>query len=165
MKVISIDPGFERVGIAVIEKTNTGEKLIYSECFKTPASLPFNQRLLMIGGEINSVIKKHEPRIMAIETLFFTSNQKTAMGVAEARGVMVYQGALSGLDIREYTPLQIKIATTGYGKASKNQVMDMVKKLIHIKEKKEKLLDDEYDAIAIGLTCTASMNSENRKSK
>ena len=102
---------------------------------------------------------------MAIETLFFTSNQKTAMGVAEARGVMVYQGALSGLDIREYTPLQIKIATTGYGKASKNQVMDMVKKLIHIKEKKEKLLDDEYDAIAIGLTCTASMNSENRKSK
>ena len=90
---------------------------------------------------------------MAIEKLFFTTNQKTAMGVSEARGVIIYEGSKTGLKIFEYTPLQIKIAVTGYGKADKSQVLFMVKKLIKIDDSIKS--DDEIDAIAIGLTAFA----------
>ncbi|MCX6755818.1 MAG: crossover junction endodeoxyribonuclease RuvC, partial [Candidatus Nomurabacteria bacterium] len=96
---------------------------------------------------------EYKPTALAIEKLFFTTNQKTVMGVAEARGVIVYSAIKHGLKIFEYTPPQIKIAVTGYGKSDKSAVMSMVPKLIKI----EKIIksDDELDAIAIGLTCLA----------
>jgi len=156
MKILGIDPGFERMGTAVLEKEKGKDTLLYSGCFKTPASLAFNKRLALIGGEVKRVADKYSPDVLAIETLLFNNNKKTAMMVAEARGVMVYEGALKNLDICEYTPLQIKIAVTGYGRADKNQVNIMVKQLINI-EKKVKY-DDEMDAIAICLTCSASHN-------
>jgi len=157
MRVLSIDPGYERVGIAVLEDGNP-HKLIYSECLKTKSSLLFNQRLLEIGKGIEKVIKEYKPESMAVEKLFFTTNQKTVMGVSEARGVVIYEGAKAGLKIYEYTPLQIKIATTGYGKAPKDQVNLMVRQLIKIE--KEIKHDDEMDAIAVGLTCLACYRSE-----
>ncbi|KKQ35888.1 MAG: Crossover junction endodeoxyribonuclease RuvC [Candidatus Nomurabacteria bacterium GW2011_GWB1_37_5] len=152
MRILSIDPGYERVGIAIIEKENKSSKeiLLFSECFKTSPKLKLSERIFIIGQNIESIIKKWKPDALAIETLFMTTNQKTVMGVSEARGVIIYEGQKSGLQICEYTPLQIKIAVTGYGKATKEQVLTMVQKLIKISNKKT--LDDEIDAIAVGLT-------------
>jgi len=154
MKILAIDPGFERVGIAVIEKTFLNKDLLlFSECFKTSAKIPFPERLKEIGMRLEVVIKKYKPERLAIEKLYFTTNQKTVMGVSEARGTMIYIAAKNNLSVYEYTPPQIKVAVTGYGKASKDMVMSMVPKLIEIK--KEIKSDDELDAIAIGLTCLA----------
>lgn len=151
MRIISIDPGYERLGVAIIEKENNKrEELIFSECFKTLAKLPHSERLTLIGNRIKEVIKKYKPEQLATEKLFFSGNQKTAMLVAEARGVILYAGSSSGLEIFEYTPNEVKIAITGYGRSEKRQIIDMVKKLIDVKKSKES--DDEFDAIAIGLT-------------
>jgi len=155
MKILAIDPGFERLGFAILEKQKGKEVLLDSGCIKTLSSSPFNERLLTIGEEIEKVIKKWSPKILAIETLFFNNNQKTAMKVSEARGVVIYISSKYKLSVYEYTPLQIKIAITGYGMASKSQVETMVKKLIDIK--KVVKYDDEMDAIAIGITNIASV--------
>ncbi len=158
MRIISIDPGYERLGIAIIEK-NKKEELLFSECFKTKASLPFFDRLEIIGHEVERVIKEFSPKALAIENLFIETNQKTAMRVAEVRGAILYQAHILGLEIYEYTPLQIKVATTGYGKATKTQVMTMVKKLVSGAESIKQ--DDEMDAIAIGLTHFAYVRPHN----
>lgn len=154
MRIISIDPGFERIGIAILEK-NKGEKetLMFSECFKTTPKISLNERIKNIGEEMEVLIKKYKPKALAIEKLYFTTNQKTVMGVAEARGVIIYCGTKNNLSIFEYTPPQIKVAVTGYGKANKEMVMSMVPKLIEINKKIKS--DDELDAIAIGITCLA----------
>jgi len=158
MRIISIDPGYERLGLAIIEKVASsatrrgGEKevLLFSECFKTSAKLPHHERLALIGDRIKDVIKKWKPEQLATEKLFFAGNQKTALLVAEARGVILYTGSSLGLEIFEYRPNEIKIAITGYGSAQKKQMMDMTRKLIKIDSKTNS--DDELDAIAIGLT-------------
>jgi crossover junction endodeoxyribonuclease RuvC len=155
MKVIAIDPGYERMGVAVIEKTSGKEVLVFSECFKTSAKIPHEERLKLIGQEIEMLIKKYKPEAMAIETLFFANNQKTAMHVSEARGVMLYVASVADLSVKEFSPMAIKIAVTGYGSSEKEQVTEMVKKLIKIKTNIK--YDDEYDAIAAGLTYFASM--------
>ena len=159
MRVLAIDPGFERIGIAVIERDEKTrkEKLIHSECFKTKSALPFPERLSLIGGKIGETIKEFEPDALAIEKLYFETNQKTAMGVSEARGVMVYEAARKGLPVYEYTPLEIKVAVTGYGKATKEQVGGMVGKLIALPQKISS--DDEMDSIACGLTCLAHIRN------
>ncbi|MEA3399078.1 MAG: crossover junction endodeoxyribonuclease RuvC [Patescibacteria group bacterium] len=148
MKILAIDPGYEKVGIAIV-----GKKLFYSDCFKTKNSLPFEERLLKIGIEIEKIIKKYKPNTLAIEKLYFNSNQKTAMGVSEARGVIIYTAIKNNLKVFEYTPAQIKVATTGYGRATKRMVMDIIPKLIEVK--KHINSDDEFDAIAVGITCLA----------
>ena len=174
MKILGIDPGFERLGIAVLEK-NTGDKrenVIFSECFKTSAKLEFADRLKLIGEQVQVVIKKYKPEVLAIETLFLTTNQKTVMHVAEARGVVIYESIKAGLKIFEASPPQIKIATTGYGKADKEQVMRMVKMLVNTRpterhqsfgrvDKKES--DDELDAVAIALTGFAHLSTVYKK--
>lgn len=153
-RILAIDPGYERMGIAVLEKDSSGkEVLLFSECFKTSSKIPHYERLTSIGKELDSVIKKYKPNIMSIEKLYFTTNQKTVMGVSEARGVMLFVGKTNNLKIFEYTPPEIKVAVTGYGKATKEMVMVMVPKLVKI-EKTIKS-DDELDAVAIGLTCFA----------
>ena len=158
MKIISIDPGYERVGIAILEKIQGGkEMLLYSDCFKTLPKKKMEERIFEIGTEVARVIKKYNPEKLAIEKLYFENNQKTAMGVSEARGVIIYEGMRKDLEILEYTPLQIKVAVTGYGKSDKRAVMDMVSKLIVLPQKK--MIDDEYDAIAIGLTAFACIRT------
>ena len=156
-RILGIDPGVERLGIAILEKNKSDKKetVLFSECFKTSAKLEFNERLVLIGDEVKKIIKKYKPEILSIETLFLNTNQKTVMHVAEARGVVIYESACSGLKIFEASPPQIKIATTGYGKASKEQVMKMVKILVDLD--KNKTSDDELDAIAIALTAFACM--------
>ena len=154
MKIMGIDPGYERVGIAIIEKdSKKKEELLYSDCFKTSQKLELNERLFLIGQEIEKLIKKYSPEKLAIENLFFQNNQKTVMGVSQSRGTIIYVAKCHDLEILEYTPLQIKNATTGYGKATKDQVYSMVKQLIDIPDDVKQ--DDEIDAIAIGLTAFA----------
>lgn len=159
MRILGIDPGFERLGIAIVEKNKTDKKetVVFSECFKTKASLPFGDRLVLIGEEVKNIIKKYKPDVLAIETLFLTNNQKTVMHVAEARGVVIYEAANAGLKIFEASPPQIKIATTGYGKATKEQMIKMVKLLVEIDVSKKS--DDEMDAVAIALTALAHLKS------
>ena len=156
MKIIAIDPGYERMGVAVIEKIKGKEILLFSECFKTSPKIPHEERLKFIGQEIDVLVKKYKPEAMAIETLFFKNNQKTAMHVSEARGVMLYVASVLGLKVVEFSPMAIKIAVTGYGSSEKSQVTFMVKKLIKIETKIK--YDDEYDAIAVGLTYFATQN-------
>ena len=168
MKILGIDPGYERLGIAIVEKpyfakaSQGKEKVIFSECFKTSSKLEFPERLHLIGKEIRKIIKKYRPEILAIETLFLTTNQKTVMRVAEARGVVIYEGTEAGLKIFEASPLQIKMATTSYGKASKEQVMKMVKILVELdnfktRQRNGQESDDELDAIALALTAFAHL--------
>jgi crossover junction endodeoxyribonuclease RuvC len=159
MRIISIDPGYERMGVAIIDKVQGGkETLIFSECFQTSAKISHDKRLGLIGSEIEKVIKEFEPKALAIENLFFKTNAKTAMHVAEARGVMLYEAAKNGLEVKEFTPMEIKVAVTGYGKSEKTQVTEMVKRLIKI-DKKIKY-DDEFDAIAVGLTYFAIVRNK-----
>lgn len=155
MRIIAVDPGYERLGIAVLEK-KSGEKetVLYSDCFKTDRGLEHFERLGLIGDEIDKIIHSYRPEAMCIETLFFSANQKTAINVAEARGVILYQAAKHAIGVHEYGPGQIKAAVTGYGKSDKTSVNSMVEKLVKI-DKKIKF-DDEYDAIAVGLTCFAT---------
>ena len=163
MRILGIDPGYERLGIAVLEKPSFAkgygrakkERVVFSECFKTSAKLEFSERLNLIGKEIKGVIKKYQPEILAIETLFLNTNQKTVMRVAEARGVVIYEASRARLSIFEASPPQIKIATTGYGRASKEQIKKMVKILVEVG--KNKTSDDELDAIAIALTAFAHL--------
>lgn len=151
IKVLSVDPGYERLGLAVLEKDNKGkETLLFSQCFKTSPKKDFKDRLFEIGKEIERVSKIYSPTHMAIENLFFNSNQKTVMNVSETRGAIIYQAMKSGMKVFEYTPLQIKVAITGNGRADKKSVIFMVEKLLKV-DKKIKY-DDEYDAIACGLT-------------
>lgn len=157
MRILGIDPGFERLGVAILEK-NKGDKkerVLFSECFKISAKLEFSERLLLIGKEVKKIIKKYKPEVLSIETLFLNTNQKTVMHVAEARGVVIYEAICAGLKIFEASPPQIKIATTGYGRADKNQIIKMVKILVDIDNSKKS--DDELDAIAIALTAFAHL--------
>ena len=170
MRILGIDPGFERLGVAILEKNKgdqksasaqsydtTKEKVLFSECFHTSPKIDFPERLLSIGKEVKNIIKKYKPEVLAIETLFLTTNQKTVMHVAEVRGVIIYEASLAGLKIFEASPPQIKIAITGYGKANKDQVMRMVKILVDIDKNKKS--DDELDAIAIALTAFAHIRN------
>ncbi len=151
MRVLSVDPGYERLGIAVIEKEKgQKEKLIFSECFQTKASLPFPERLGKISEEIIRILTEYKPEFFAIEKLFFTNNQKTALLVSQAYGAILSLASQNKLIIKEFTPPEIKVAITGSGRADKRQITSMIPKLIEIR--KEIKHDDEYDAIAIGLT-------------
>ncbi len=154
MRVIAIDPGYERLGIAVVEK-NQGEKevLVYSTCYRTLSSLDFTERLYLIGKEIERVITEYSPNVLALEGLFFSKNQKTALKVSEARGVIQYQAKRQSLEIFEFRPQEIKIAITSSGSSTKEQMIGMIPRLIDLSQiNNTKTLDDEFDAIAIGLT-------------
>lgn len=157
MRILAFDPGFERLGAAVLEKRGGKEVLLHSDCIRTKATLTFPERLRALGGAVEELIQRYEPDAVAVEEVYFEKNAKTAIGVAQARGVLAYIAAQRGLPVHQYTPLQVKVATTGYGKSDKAAVAAMVARLVALPEKKR--LDDELDAIAIGLTCLASVRN------
>jgi crossover junction endodeoxyribonuclease RuvC len=161
MVTISIDPGYERVGIAVVEKEQgKKEVLLFSECFKTKTGPKLHERIFLVGEEVERIIKKYQPERFAIESVFHTNNTKTVLGVAEARGAMIYVANKHNLVVSEYTPLQIKNAVTGYGRATKDQVYSMVSRLVSLPS--TVVQDDEIDAIAIGITDLASSKDINK---
>ncbi|MBI4068181.1 crossover junction endodeoxyribonuclease RuvC [Candidatus Kaiserbacteria bacterium] len=155
MKVLAIDPGYDRCGVAILERQKTGDVLLYSSCITTSARAPFAERLGVVGAAVESLIKKFKPSSIAIENLYFNTNQKTAMHVAEVRGAIIYIATAAGIPVYEYTPPQVKSAVAGWGRADKKQMMAMLPKLIHIDKKIQH--DDEYDAIALGITHLASV--------
>jgi crossover junction endodeoxyribonuclease RuvC len=161
MRIIGIDPGYDRLGIAVLDKPAKGkEALIYSSCFKTSSKDEIHGRMLSIGTEIARVIQEFSPDELAIENLFITKNQKTAMRVAEARGIIMYEASKRDIPIKEYTPMEIKLAVTGDGGSDKLRVTKMIGLLIEMPAKSsnhgaDKILDDEYDAIAVALAHSA----------
>lgn len=158
MKILGIDPGYERLGIAILEKNKGDQKeiLIHSECFKTSSKLDFNERLLILGKKVEEIIKEYKPEMLSIETLFLNTNQKTVMQVAEVRGIIIYLARKYNLKIFEASPPQIKSSITGYGKSDKEQIRKMVGLLINLPKEKSESLDDELDAIAIALTAFAN---------
>lgn len=160
MKIISLDPGFDRVGVAILEQTEgSAPTLVFSECITTDTKESFVSRIFFVCQRVGEIIEEHQPTFFAIENLFFTTNKKTAMRVSEARGALLYTAQLCNLDVYEYTPMEIKVAITGYGKATKDDVFFMTKKLIPILETK-KYGDDEIDAIAVGLTFFARYKTD-----
>lgn len=153
MRVISVDPGYDRLGVAVLELNNGTEQLIYSGCIETDKQASLPHRLLTLGEAFTVLLKTHSPDTLAIETIFFNKNQKTAIGVAQARGILIYLAQIHNCCVYEFGPQEIKIAVTGYGKSDKSAVIEMVKRLVP--NSPQKALDDEYDAIAVGITCLA----------
>ncbi|MES2216102.1 MAG: crossover junction endodeoxyribonuclease RuvC [Patescibacteria group bacterium] len=154
MKILGIDPGYDRLGIAIIEKPLKGkETVLYSDCLQTSAKDPINKRLLQIGTEVGRILDEYGPQSLAIETLFITKNQKTAMRVSEARGIIMYEAFKRDVPVFEYAPMQIKTAITSDGTSDKDRMIKMVELLVKLPAKKR--VDDEYDAIAVALTHSA----------
>lgn len=150
MKVLGIDPGYGRCGVAVVEKHGSErETLLYSDCIETPAKSEFNERLKTVAQECERLIREHMPDYVALEKLYFSNNQKTAMRVAEVRGALIQAASSYGVAVAEYTPGQVKSAAAGFGGADKKAVATMLHALIKI----DKAIrhDDEYDAIAIAI--------------
>jgi crossover junction endodeoxyribonuclease RuvC len=150
MTILGIDPGIARCGWGIIEIQNSKLKVKNYGCIETPSSMEVPLRLAVIYKEISKLIKQYSPEEMAVEELFFNTNAKTAFVVGQARGVVLLAGAEHQLKNYIYTPLQVKIAVTGYGRAEKAQVGKMVQTILSL-EKIPKL-DDTTDALAIALT-------------
>lgn len=157
MRVLGIDPGYDRTGVAILGGSGSAPEHLYSNCVTTDRSDTFPERLRMLAKELRKVIKKHGPSACAIETLYVTNNQKTAMGVSAARGVALLIAAEHSLPVAEYTPQQIKIAVTGYGKSDKRAVAAMLLRLVPAS--KSATFDDEVDAIAVALTHLAHLRA------
>lgn len=153
MRVLAVDPGYDRLGLAVMDKTDGKEILVYSCCIETNKKESISNRLHQIGETFEQVILKHKPDLVAIEKLFFNKNQKTAMAVAESRGVVTFLAIRNNCEVVEFGPGEIKVAVTGYGSSDKQAVMDMLKRLIP--NLPIAALDDEYDAIAVAITALA----------
>jgi len=161
-RVLAIDPGFDRIGLAVLIREERREKLLFSKCIETNRKDVQAKRLEQIGLEIKKIIKRWGPQALAIEKLFFNQNTTSALRVAEARGVIIYEAAKAGLEIFEYDPQEIKIAVTGYGAAKKAEVQTMATKLLALRTAPKR--DDEADALAIGITHLASYKHKRRLS-
>ena len=149
MLILGIDPGTAIMGYGLIEKQ--GQKLLpvsYS-CWRTKSDLPMPQRLLYLFESLDAFVKEHSPDVMAVEELFFNRNTTTALTVGQARGVVLLAGARHNIPVYEYTPLQVKQAVVGYGKADKQQIQYMVKALLTLAEKPKP--DDTADALAVAI--------------
>jgi crossover junction endodeoxyribonuclease RuvC len=152
--ILGIDPGYGRLGVAVIEKSaSKKEKVLYSACIETEAKASIYDRLLDIGSQTSSLLDQYKPDEVALETLFIAKNQKTGMRVAEARGIIIYEIIKRKIPVFEYSPLEIKSAVTGDGTSDKTRMIKMVHLLVELPKKIS--LDDEYDAIAVALTHSA----------
>ncbi len=150
MRIIGIDPGTGILGFGVIEVINGKMKLIDAGVVTTPAHTPHDERLEDIFDSLTDIIATTKPNVMSIEKLFFAQNVTTAMTVAQARGVAMLAGRKGGMPIAEYTPLQIKQTLTGYGKADKKQVQEMVRLQLGLSEVPQP--DDCADALAAAMT-------------
>ncbi len=159
MRVLAIDPGFDRCGVAILEYRNGKEVLLYSQCIETDKKAVRVDRLYQIAQTLTSIIDQYQPTCLGIETLFFNKNITTGIGVAEARGVVLYVARLANLAIFEHGPQEVKVAVTGYGASDKRAVYAMIKRLIG--NLPEKAKDDEYDAVAVGIT-TLAQHGRNR---
>ncbi|MCK4891576.1 MAG: crossover junction endodeoxyribonuclease RuvC [Candidatus Pacebacteria bacterium] len=163
MIILGIDPGTAITGFGVIESQNNKLKVIDAGCIKTDKNLDMSERLDLIAKKLKNIIKKYKPQIMAVEELFYFKNKKTVITVAQARGVILFMGKNQGIEICEYTPLQVKQAVVGYGRAEKKQVQQMVKLILGLKEIPKP--DDVADALAVAVCCESSYKFEKKINK
>ncbi len=154
MIILGIDPGTARCGLGIIEKKGNSLKTVSYGLIESDKERPQAERLEVVFVEVTRAIKKYDPDMVAVEKLFFSKNVKTAMSVGEARGVILLCAQLAGVEIREFSPMEVKLALTGYGMADKNQVMVMTKALLGLKETPKP--DDVADALAIACCCASS---------
>jgi crossover junction endodeoxyribonuclease RuvC len=153
MRILAIDPGYDRLGIAVVEGDASRPTLIMSDCVQPPKGAA-HERLATVSRVVSEAITLYQPDALGVETLFFSINKKTALGVAEARGAILAAAGLATLPVIECTPQAVKLAITGHGGADKKAIALMVPKLLALPAKKR--LDDELDAIAVGITALAT---------
>ncbi len=156
MIILGIDPGYAIVGVGVIEYIGNKFRVLDYFAVTTEAHTPFENRLKIIYDGINDTIEKYKPDFMAIEELFFNDNAKTAISVGQARGVIILSAVNHGVEVFEYTPLQVKQAVVGYGRAEKKQVQQMTKSILNLKEVPKP--DDVADALAIAVCHAHSYN-------
>ena len=157
MVILGIDPGYAIVGAGLVDYHGSSFTLLEATAITTQANTPFDRRLLEIYTGVEGLIAQHKPAAMAIEQLFFNTNSKTAIDVAQARGVTLLAAARAGVPVYEYTPLQVKQSVVGYGRAEKRQVQDMVKLLLHLTTCPKP--DDVADALAIAICHAHSAGS------
>lgn len=149
IRVLGIDPGFDRLGFGVIAGSFASPRHVAHGCLTTEKSRPFEQRLHQLGEQLAALLEEHRPSVVGVEKLFFANNAKTACAVSEVRGVVIYLAIAHGAIIKEFTPLQVKQRVAGYGAAGKPQVGIMVKTLLHLPTVPRP--DDAADALAIAL--------------
>ena len=149
MKILGIDPGYAIVGFGMVDSQRAQHRLLQYGTITTPADMDFPQRLRMIYEDMVQLLDTLQPDVLAIEELFFGQNVTTGIGVSHGRGVILLAAAQKGIPIFEYTPMQVKQAVCGYGKADKHQVIDMTRRILHMKQAAKP--DDAADAIAIAL--------------
>ncbi len=157
MRVIGIDPGYAIVGFGILDYTNCQFRTISYGAITTEAHTPFPLRLNTIFTDLSEILDKYKPDHMAIEKLFFNTNEKTVINVAQARGVTILPAVQRGITLAEYTPLQVKTTITGYGRAEKYQVQEMTRTLLKLKEIPKP--DDTADALALAITHARLYNS------
>ncbi len=157
MRILGSDPGYATIGFGLVEAEGAKVHMVTYGAVTTPAGLPLSRRLYQIGCDMEELIGKLRPDAMAIEELFFNTNLTTGIAVAHGRGVILYAAEKCGVPLYEYTPGQVKLAVTGYGKAEKRQVMDMTKRLLHLSAVPRP--DDAADALALALCHARSFTS------
>ncbi|MCL1881403.1 MAG: crossover junction endodeoxyribonuclease RuvC [Oscillospiraceae bacterium] len=157
MKILGIDPGYATVGYGVIEYNKATFTVVNYGAILTDANTPFEQRLSEIYDDLCQIINTYKPEFMAVERVFFTTNKKTAIDVSQARGVTLLSAVKNGVQLAEYTPLQVKQAVSGYGKATKSQVQEMTKRILKLPAIPKP--DDTADALAIAICHAHTFNS------
>lgn len=157
MRIIGIDPGTGILGFGIIDFQKGKLQLVDAGVIRTPVNHPDAERLLIIYDELKQLIDEYKPEVMSVEKLFFAQNVTTAMTVAQARGAVLLLGQQHKLGLHEFTPLQIKQAITGYGKADKKQMQEMVRVLLQLKEVPQP--DDAADALAAAICCSMTLRS------
>lgn len=157
MRILGIDPGYAIMGYGVLDYNGNRFKTVGYGSVETEAGLPMPERLKLLYDGLTEIIQKYEPDEVSIEELFFNRNVTTAIGVGEARGIALLACVEGGLSVSEYTPMQIKQALVGYGKAEKKQVQTMVKTILNLKEVPKP--DDTADAVAAAICHAHSRNS------
>lgn len=153
--ILGIDPGFAITGWAILQKDNRNIKAVDYGVITTSADIEFAQRLKIIDEKINDLIKKFQPKIIAIEKIYFAKNTKTATAVGHARGIILLAAAKNNLKIKEFTPLQIKQSTTAYGRAEKFQMQKMIQAILKLPEIPQP--DDAADALACAWLCAQTI--------
>lgn len=157
MRILGIDPGIATVGFAIVDSDRSRQKLVGCGVITTPAHTSLSSRLDQIYTDLAELISAYHPDSVAVEELFFNTNITTGISVAHGRGVVLLCAYQAGLQIYEYTPMQVKQAVVGYGKAEKRQVMDMVKRILNLPATPKP--DDAADAVAIALCHARSVTS------
>lgn len=158
MRIIGIDPGYAIVGYGVLDYVRAQFSVVNYGAITTDAGTSFDLRLMEIYSDMNKVLDMFQPDCMSIEKLYFTNNKTTGIDVAQARGVILLSAVQHDVDIYEYTPMQVKQAVVGYGKAEKHQVQEMVKNILHLNEIPKP--DDTADAVALAICHGHSSGSQ-----